>query len=130
VVEAGEEGDLGVELVLEDGAAVLVALRDADHLDGHGALLVDAPVDAAVGAGRELVADEELRQVGHPLLPPAAVPGGPLASRAHGRVQQHRPRLHAVPPPLLHVVRLRGPRVLPPPRRRRGRRKRHRQPPG
>jgi hypothetical protein len=58
VVESGEEGDLRVELVLEDGALCLVALRDADHLDGHGALLVDAPVDAAVGAGGELVADE------------------------------------------------------------------------
>uniref|UniRef100_J3MG37 Uncharacterized protein n=1 Tax=Oryza brachyantha TaxID=4533 RepID=J3MG37_ORYBR len=120
VVEAGEEGDLGVELVLEDGAAGLVALRDADHLDGDGALLVDAAVDAAVGAGGELVADEELGQVGHPLLPPPAVPARrpALAGGPHGRVQQHRPRLHAVPPLLLHVVRVRRPRVLPGRRRR------------
>nr|ACN27475.1 unknown [Zea mays] len=136
VVEAGEEGDLGVELLLELGAPGLVALRDAHHLHGHGALLVDAAVDAAVGARRELVADEELRQVGHPLLPPPAVPGRPLAAGPHHRVQQHGPRLHAVPPLLLHAVRLRRPRAPPAPRRRRrrgrseqARRERQRRPP-
>jgi hypothetical protein len=70
-----------------------------------------------------------MRQVGHPPLPPATVPR-PLAGGAHGRVQQHRPRLHAVPPLLLHVVRLRQPRALPPPRRRRGRPEQQRWPPG
>ena len=135
VVEAGEEGHLGVELLLQHGALGLVALRDAHHLHGHGALLVDAAVDAAVGARRELVADEQLRQVGHPFLPPPAAvrPGRPLAQH---RVQQHGPRLHAVPPLLLHAVRLRRPRAPPAPRRRRrrgrreqARRERQRRPP-
>lgn len=106
MIQPSKEGDFRLKLLLKPIASVLILVRDLHHLHSHGPLLIDSPIDPTMCTGGKLIPDEELRKISHPVL--RLCPCARLEPFRIRRIQQHRPRLQTVPPPLLHDLQLGG----------------------
>nr|GMD83023.1 hypothetical protein Iba_chr14aCG1090 [Ipomoea batatas] len=68
MVEAGEEGDFGLELLFEPGSSLLPVGGNPHHFHSHSSLLINPSVNPAVGTRGKLVPYEQLRQISSPFL--------------------------------------------------------------